>query len=303
MTDADPRSVAAVVADQFAALSPKQRAVAQLLVGDPAFVSFASSAEVAERAGVDAATVVRTCQALGYDGWRQMQEHVRSGFAERRTFVERTETLEARGDGDVVTAVFATALQNVAETLEDLDHEILDTIANRIVAAPQVMVAAGGVSEGPGLFLASSLQILGHRAITVVGAADAGAALGSVGDGDLVVAISVWRYLRPTIQILEAAHEAGVATAAITDSRLSPAARVADHALVAHTHTSGPRLGQAGIITLLEAVVTRVAALEPDRARDATARANRLYFDGNVLGDEGSAGTRRSGLLPPQSQG
>jgi RpiR family transcriptional regulator, carbohydrate utilization regulator len=300
VTEPNPHPLTSRVTERFDSLPPKQQTIARLLIDDPALVAFASAGEVADRAGADAATVVRTCQALGYEGWRHAQQEVREGFARRRTFAERTELLDSAGDEDIVSRVFGTAISNVSETLEEIDRDALDFVAQRAIAAPMVLVVAGGVSEGPGRFLASSLQILGYRAVSVSGVADAGAALGCLHADDLVIAISVWRYLRATVQVLESAREIGTGTVAISDSKLSPAALAADNTLIAYTHTSGPRLGIAGITTLIEALVAHMVSLDPKRAREATARADALYYDGNVSGDDGAAGTRRDGLLPPR---
>lgn len=75
----------------------------------------------------------------------------------------------------------------------------------------------------------------------------------------------------------------GATTVAITDSPLSPAALLADHVLVAQTETVGPRLGLAGVVALIEALVASVALLDPARSRRASRIASELYFDRNVL--------------------
>lgn len=274
-------------------LSVKQRAVAHLLGADPTFVAFASVAEVAARTEVDPATVVRTCQRLGYQGWTQLQAGVRQELKGRPTFAERLDELGQR-HGDHVGPVFATAIDNVTATLEVLDAGGLDAVARALAQAAGVLIAAGGVSQGPGLFLTSSLQLVGRRAHLVSGAAAAGPALSTLRPGDVVVGLSVWRYLRTTVQVLEQASQVGAVTVAITDSSLAPAAAIADHVLVTRTASVGPRLGLAGMITLLEALVAQVAAQDSDAAIEGAARADRLYFDGHVLGDDdrGSAADR-----------
>ncbi len=293
MSDKHPASVEQVLSEQFTGLSTKQQQVARVLIDDPAFVSFASAAELAARAGVDPATVVRTCQSLGYAGWRELQQEVRDTFAHRRTFAQRVESIEGDGDGDLTSRIFATAVDNVTGTLEQLDRRSLMTVARRIAGAGATVVVAGGVSQGAGMFLTSSLQILGHRALLGSGVADAGALLGSLQPGDVVLGVSVWRYLRGTLQALQIAKESGAVTVAVTDSAASPAALIADLHLTAQTRTVGPRLGMAGMATLIEAIVAAVAAADPGRALEATTRANRLYFDGNVEGSLRNP-TRRS---------
>jgi DNA-binding MurR/RpiR family transcriptional regulator len=292
-----PVDVTRVISDRFASLAPKQQLVARRLLEDPVFATFASAADLAERAGVDAATVVRTCQALGYTGWRQLQEAVRDGEATRGTFADRMAALEAPDDGDLAGRVFATALDNVSGTFAELDRAVLDGAVAAVARAGGVLIVGGGVVQGPALFLMTSLQLLGCRATLATTAPDAGPALGALSAGDAVIGLSVWRYLRSTTRTLELAAEAGVTTIAITDSPLSSAGLVADHVLVARTSTVGPRLGLAGITTLTEALVAGVALADPERAIAATRRADALYAASGVLEQSDPD------AVPPQPRG
>jgi transposase len=62
------------------ALGPQAERVAHVLVRAPQFASYASAREVAERAGVNVSTVVRTAQQLGFDGWPQLREELRARY-------------------------------------------------------------------------------------------------------------------------------------------------------------------------------------------------------------------------------
>jgi RpiR family transcriptional regulator, carbohydrate utilization regulator len=274
---------------RFALLPAKQQSVARLLIDDPAFVAFASAAELAGRAGVDAATVVRACQGLGYTGWRQLQEEVQRGLTTRPTFADRVSALPSAPEGDLIHGVFTNAIGNVEDTLRDLDRAAFDALVDRISGAGTVVVAAGGVSQGSGVFLASSLQVVGCRTVLVTGVGEAGPALGALGGQDLVLGVSLWRYLNFTVQALELAKRWGIPTAVITDSLVAPAALLADQRLVVHTATVGPRLGLTGLTALLEALIAGVAATDMDRSVRASRRASDLYAD-HVLGEPRTPG-------------
>jgi DNA-binding MurR/RpiR family transcriptional regulator len=285
--------LAAVLDERFGSLPPKQQAVAHVLAQGPEVISFASVGEIAERAAVDAATVVRTCQRLGYSGWRELQEESRHALSGRPTFADRVEAMGSYSEEAAVEGVRQTALDNVTNTFRDLDLGVLDEIGRAISQADLVVVAADGVSTGAGVFLVSSLQVVGCRAVLATGVGEVGTKLGAARATDLLVAISMWRYLRPTIQALEVASERGLTTIAVTDSRVSPAALLARHCLVAHAASAGPRMGQTGIMALLEVLVAQIALVDPARSIAAAQAADRVYRDGNVLGGpESPAGDR-----------
>ncbi|HEX6967727.1 MAG TPA: MurR/RpiR family transcriptional regulator [Micromonosporaceae bacterium] len=270
---------------RFTSLPAKQKSVARILADDPETVAMASVSEVARRAGVDAATVVRTCQNLGYSGWRELLADVRVNVTRQRTFAERVAELGGQ-DESIVNRIRDNALRNIDETFEGLDHESFDEVARVLSEAGLVLVAAGGVSTGVGEFLTSSLRTIGVRSALVTCVSDAAPALAPLGPGDVVLGISMWRYLRTTIHTLRHARQAlGARTVAITDSAVSPAARVSDHTLVARTLSIGPSLSMTGVLALAEALVARIALLQPQRSRAAAAVASDLYFEGHVLAE------------------
>jgi DNA-binding MurR/RpiR family transcriptional regulator len=270
---------------RLASLSTKQRRVAEILAGDPSAIALSSVHEVAHEAGVDAATVVRTCQRLGYTGWRELLASVRGDVARRRTFAERTADLEGQ-HGDLTGLIHENARRNVDDTFDGLDPEALDAVAAVLAAADSVLVTAGGVSHGAGEYLTSSLQIIGVRAALVSGISDAAPVLATLGPRDAVIGLSMWRYLKSTVDILERAQrQLGATTVVLTDSAVSSATRFADHRLVAAATTVGPRLSMTGVIALIEALVARTALVDPRRSQGAAALASDVYFDGHVLGD------------------
>lgn len=276
-------SVADRVRARFASLPAKQQDVARLLTEAPSVVAMASVSELAARAGVDAATVVRTCQNLGYSGWRDLLSDVKVDLVRRRTFAERVADLKP-GDAGLVERIHDRARRNVDETFGNLDHAELDRIAQVLSRAGMVVVMAGGVSTGVGAFLASSLEIIGIRSQQATGLSAGAPLLAPLGPDDVVLGISVWRYLRTTVKTLKYAKEAlGVTTVTLTDSALSPAAQVADHTLVAETATIGPRMSMTGMTALIEALVARTALLDPARSERSAGIASRLYFGGHIL--------------------
>ncbi len=276
-------SVADRVRARFAVLPAKQQSVARLLTEEPSRVAMSSVSGLAERAGVDAATVVRTCQSLGYSGWRELLNDVKDDLARRRTFAERVADLEP-GDAELVDRIHDRARRNVDETFDGLDRAVFDTVAGVLSRAGMVVVMAGGVSTGVGAFLASSLEIIGIRSQQATGLSAGAPLLAPLGPHDVVLGISVWRYLRTTVKTLSYAKDAlGVTTVALTDSPLSPAAQVADHTLVAQTSTVGPRMSMTGMTALIEALVARTALMDPARSERSAGIASRLYFGGHVL--------------------
>ncbi|MGH9243462.1 MAG: MurR/RpiR family transcriptional regulator [Acidimicrobiales bacterium] len=268
----------------FASLPRKQQDVARLLADDDTFVSFASISTVAARAGVDKATVVRTCQRLGFAGWTELQAALRRSVAARPTLAERVARLSG-DEADVVAGVAGQTIGNLEQTFEDLDRDAFDELVSRLAGAQLAVVAGGGASEAAALYLTSSLQVIGHRAQLVTGAIDGAPVLAGLGPEDLVLAISAWRYLKSTLELLAWARDHGIPTGCITDSAVAPGALEADVTLVASTRSAGPRISLTATVGLIEALIAAVALADHERSVAASERVDELYRRRVVTGE------------------
>lgn len=281
----DELSLAQRIQAQFPSLPAKQQAVARILADEPSVLALSSVNDLARSAGVDAATVVRTCQSLGYSGWRELLVTVKGELARQRTFAERVVALRSQ-DGNLTDLIHENARRNVDETFESVDETALDETARALAGAGSIMIVAGGASRGAGEYLSSSMQIIGLRSTLVGGVSDAATALATIGPDDVVLGISMWRYLISTVQIIEHAKQTvGATTVVLTDSPFASATRFADHVLVARTSTVGPRLSLTGVIALVEALVAKTALQDPRRSQASAAVASDFYFDGHVSAD------------------
>src|SRR5204863_4760135 len=69
-----------VVTEAFARLSPKQQRVARFLAVNAEVAAFTPATDIAARLRVDPATVVRLAKSLGFQGYPDLQRHLRARF-------------------------------------------------------------------------------------------------------------------------------------------------------------------------------------------------------------------------------
>jgi DNA-binding MurR/RpiR family transcriptional regulator len=264
----------------FPGLTRKQQRLAQLLLEEKVVVAFSSADELGRQAGVDAATVVRFSQRLGYEGFSDLRQAVRQSIPRFLTALERINRTLARHDEarDVVERVYADDITNVEETARLNDAEILDDAVAAILAANQVYVLGFGVVAPIADLLVHQLTLVGtrsHRARASV--VDAAIDIASARTGDVVVSLDVWRYLKGPVELTKAAWEAGAMTIAISDSTVCPLARAAEISLVASTATPELSHSVTAFVTLVNIVATKIALATPTRTVDQLARVDDLY--------------------------
>jgi DNA-binding MurR/RpiR family transcriptional regulator len=274
------------IALYFDNLTPKQQVLAQLILDNRYFASFASAAEIGDKVEASAATVIRLCQALGYQGLPDLQAAIRSQLPSYLTAVERLERrLTVQGaEGELPQRAIDTDMQNLQRTAGSLSSPTFGAVVNALDTAREIIVIGAGVSAAPALFLSHSLQVIGLRARAVHdGDIVLAVATAHVSAEDVAVAIGVWRYVVSTVEALTWMKAAGAATVAITDSIVSPLARQADYAFEVATEGVAHSLSVTAMMTLINALVAEVSLRNPDRTRSALQRVERQFQERSLL--------------------
>ena len=281
-----PSDLESRIAEQFDSLSPKQQTLARLILDNRYYASFASAAELGAKVDASAATVVRLCQTLGYQGLPDLQEAIRKDLPSYLTAVERLEQrLGAMPvNGELPQRVFATDLQNLQRTANTIVAAPFDAVVERIAAAREVIVVATGVAAAPALFLAYSLQVIGLRSRSIH-EGDVALAVNTahLTSDDVLIGIGVWRYVRSTVEAMALARDYGATTIAITDSVVSPLARNAAFAFEVATDGVAHSLSMTAMMSLINALLAGVSLANPARTSQALQRVDSQFLSRNLL--------------------
>src|SRR6476660_8473178 len=199
---------------------------------------FLSSREMARRYNVDAATIVRTVQALGYKRFADFASDLREHFVKQITpyTVLKAATREKRSVPDHVRHCVERDTENLSVLRSSLDADRVVELAKLIHRSRRILVVGVDLAASLAWFLAYGLAPLGF---------DADAPAGSAGNlqhkidvltrKDLLIGISFGRCLRETVESVLRARERGVPTFGITDGNTTPIAMHCDAYLVAST--------------------------------------------------------------------
>jgi DNA-binding MurR/RpiR family transcriptional regulator len=244
---------------------------------------FLSSREMARRYQVDAATIVRTVQALGYRRFSEFSADLRRHFVTRITpyAVMKAAVRRKRGLGDQLRESVRHDLENLQELRDGLDERRVTELARRIQRARRILVVGLDLAASLAWFLAYGLLPLGFDAEAPVGTS--GHLLhkvGLLGRKDLLVAISFGPCLRETVEAVLRCRRRSVPTFGLTDGTATPLARHCDGYLVAPTSSPLFTRSYAAPMSLINAVLSACARLLPRRALLSLRRAEDEYRTG-----------------------
>lgn len=256
------RHLTQLLDDRFESLSPELQRAARWVREHPAELGLQSMRQSAHMAGVSPATMTRLARALGLDSFEAMRRPSMAAFA----------LSVARGSES--PAVPLTALVADA-TLDRMRHAQAGNLASahdrnsgvEMRAAAQSILAARDViflglraSFGIAYHLHYSCDWLrpGVRLATDAGGAWVDQVLALTPD-DLLVVVSQAPYTRQTVEAAQAARQRHVPVLALTDSRLSPLARLAKQSLLFEAASPTFFHSMTGAQALAEALMACVA--------------------------------------------
>jgi DNA-binding MurR/RpiR family transcriptional regulator len=216
-------------------LPKRLRQTAAFALEHPDEVALGTASGVAERAQVQASTLVRFAQSLGFAGFSELQGVFRSHLRTRwPDYSERLKALHegARDSGDPLHLLhgFAdSAATSIANLREVVRREELDKAIGLLVGAGTIYVVGQRRSFGVAHYLAYALAQLGVKATLVDNVGGLGPdQLANASEADALVAVSFAPYSPVTVSLAQNAHKRRTPLVVITDSALSPIAGIAD---------------------------------------------------------------------------
>jgi DNA-binding MurR/RpiR family transcriptional regulator len=244
---------------------------------------FLSSREMAKRYNVDAATIVRTVQALGYERFADFAADLRQHFVNHITpyTVLKAATQEKRSVSQQIQHCLERDLESMSVLRSSLATDRVVDLAKRIHDARSIMVIGVDLAASLAWFLAYGLTPLGFAAEAPIGSTgNLQQKIDLMRAQDLVVANSFGKCLRETVEAVDRARERGIPTFGITDTDTTPIALHCDEYLVASTSSPSFTGSYVAPIALLNTIIVACAHLRPKRALAMLSRTEQEYRTG-----------------------
>lgn len=259
--------------ERFAAASGKlndrRRRLIQSILDNPEDTYYLSSRELAKRFGVDAATIVRTIQVLGYDQFADFAADLRSYFITRITpyKVMKAATRGKRSVEDQVEQSLQMESENLHALESAVTPERIVALARQIEKAERIVIVGIDLAYALAWFLAYGLSWLGYSAEAPVGSSgNLQHRVRLLGERDLLIAISFGRCLRDTVDAAQTAASLNATTFGITDNGGSPIARFCDDHWVVSVTNPTFNGSYVAPMAAMNAIIVACAHIRPKRS-------------------------------------
>ena len=229
------KSVLHTIESNMKTFSKGQKKIAAYILENYDKAAFMTASKLGSLVGVSESTVVRFASELGYEGYPSMQRALQEMIRSRLTSTQRIKSAEDNLSGqDVLAAVVQSDIDKLRRIVDETDREDFDEVCRKIMTARRIYILGTRSST----FVAGYLNFYLHLMFENVTLVEANAAgeifeqLFRIGPGDVLIAITVPRYSKVTMNTVKFAKDRGATIVAITDSELSPLYQQADVSLL-----------------------------------------------------------------------
>ena len=229
-------TLSAEIRSRFDEFSRSQKDVGQYIVDHLDEASFHTAEELARRANTSSSTVVRFAQALGFEGFPELQAAARDEYRRAREGDDGAVDVPNPPLFPIDQTGFEAALAadhvNVEETARKLDRDEVEASVELIAHADRIVLCGTDQMAFFASYLRHLLMLLDLRCEVVASPSQEGLArLGRIDAATLVIGFSAGRPHPLVLRALKFARHRGARTIAFADATLSEVARLADHRL------------------------------------------------------------------------
>lgn len=270
--------------DQF---SGQERAVATVVIEDPAAAMESTIEQLAQAAGCSEATVTRFCKTIGLRGYPQLRLRLAAAATERRRasgqgFAMLSEIEPTDSTERIVSKLRNAETRALAVTFDNLDVAAVTRAVDILAASRRTMTFGVGSSATAAFDASVKLGLSGRPAMVAHDVHTALMTMATMQPGEVVMVFTHSGKPREVLDVLQFATQGGVDTIVVTSASASSAAHAATVALVTAareptTRSGGitSRLVQLAMVDVLFVLLAQrrhdEAASEATRMREAVA--------------------------------
>lgn len=279
------RDILKIIDENMDDFSKGQRQIARYVSQHYDKAAFMTAASLGSEVSVSESTVVRFVIELGFEGYPEFQKSLQELIRTKLTSFQRIEVTNHRiGDGDLLEKVLLSDMEKIKRTLDGIDRDAFDGAVKKIANARNIYIIGVRSSSSLAGFLNYNLRMIfdNVKFIQTTSGSEMFEQIMSIGEGDVMVAISFPRYSQRIIHAVEFAQKAGADVIALTDSKDSPIAEQAHYPLVAQSDMASFVDSLVAPLSIINAMVVALAREKQDAVTERLRRLEVIWDEYDV---------------------
>ena len=273
------------IQSELPGFSKGQKQIARFILEHYDKAAFMTASRLGVTVGVSESTVVRFATELGYDGYPHLQRALQEMIRNKLTSVQRMEVAGDRmGGRDVLQTVLHADTDMIRVTLDEIDRDAFQGAVDALMGAKRIYILGVRSSSALASFLGFYFNLLFENVTLVhtISVSEIFEQVLRVGPGDVLFGISFPRYSKRTLSAMKYARDRGARVIALTDSQLSPLARVADHVLLARSDMASFVDSLVAPLSVINALIVAVGMSRRDEIEHTFNKLERIWEEYDV---------------------
>ena len=243
-----------------------------------------TASKLGEYVGVSESTVVRFADALGYEGYPQLQKALQELIRHRLTTSQRFEMSAEMPQSMVLSRVLKADMQNIRNTLDINGEQMFDKVVELMRNAEHIYILGLRSSAPLAEFMGFYMRfVTDHVSVVTSGISDVFEQLSRIGENDVMICISFPRYATRTVEAMEFAHSKHAKLVAITDGPMSPLHALSDYCLMAKSDMASFVDSLAAPLSLINALLVAMGLSKREEVAQRLQMLEEIWDNYNVF--------------------
>ena len=285
--------------NNFKHFTATQKRFVRYILSNKYEASFLPAYEIANEINANSSTLVRFAKSIGYKGYPELQKDLGRLVIDEIRYsgqLEKAKRFKKTEEKNIIQVSLNKTYRNIVELLDNIDEESINLFSEAICSSRKKIIIASRSSYSTGHFLYFELKKILPN-VQFLSDYDHGFydVFEDLNQRDLIIAISVPRYTKITIDFAQYAAQRKLKIVSITDSRISPLFPLSSVCLFAPTQSATFHNSNVTLMTLADAIIAQVFYKKRKMAISRLEREEKILKDQKVIYHEKGKNKRLKG--------
>jgi len=273
--------------NNFKYFTATQKRFVRYILSNKYEAPFLPAYEVAKEINADSSTLVRFAKSIGYKGYPELQRDLGQMMIQELRYIGqlgKAKYFKPTKKENIIHLSLNKAYQNIVELMNNINEQDIHSFVDILIESRRKLIIANRSSYSVGHFLYFELKKIIPE-VQFLGNYDHGLydIFEDLNQKDVIIAISVPRYTKVTIDFSEYAANRNLQVISITDSRISPLCAVSKNCLFSPTQSATFHNSNVALIALTEAIIAETFNRKRKIAIERLEREEKILIDQRIL--------------------
>ncbi|MFO7753561.1 MAG: MurR/RpiR family transcriptional regulator [Desulfobacteraceae bacterium] len=265
-------------------LTPKGRKLARFILENPTKAVFLATRDLADKAGVSEATVVRFVRQIGYSTYSEFKNELRKFIDSELTLLERKEMSIADTGENGLELTVAREIDNLKALLESIDRDEAEKIVSLLCSRSSVYIVGSRLSYHAAYYMGWAMTKI-RKDVNILKGSDRTSLdwLTVAREDSVVVIVAISRYPNELIRVGKYAKQLGMKLVVIADSIACPLIQFSHHHLITRPKTIPFYESSSSMLCLIIHLLNEVIKTKGDDVTEHQEKLEKAYRENDIL--------------------